>query len=501
MGHPEGECEPPMLLDVIEQYPERMALDDGSRRVSFAQLGARAATWCQWFGSQGLARGQHIGILSRNRLEYVEVILGAFYAGLWVVPINRHLTAAEIRYQIADAGLAFLVAERKYSHLVPSSLPVTWLDDENPADAAAAPVAASPDFDQPAGGMMLYTSGTSGAPRGVKRAAAATVRLQLQANAAAGRQLGLNGCGAHLLVGPMYHAAPLLFALYDLFNGASVYLMQRFDAEAMLQAIERWQIAHTHVVPTMLVRLAKLPRPKRQRWDLSSLRQVLHGAAPISAAVKRDMINWWGPLLSEYWGATESGVCTVCSAGQWLDHPGTVGLPLPQWQVFAVDEAGQVLAPGQEGMLYARHQSLVQPFSYWNDAAKTARAYRAPGEVTLGDYGRVDPSGYVYIAARRSDLIIRGGVNIYPAEVEAVLLLHPAVQDACVFGRDDPEWGSCVHALVEIPGEVAGEDATIEQLRQLLEQNLAGFKHPQSLVITASIPRNAAGKVPQSALE
>ena len=191
----------------------------------------------------------------------------------------------------------------------------------------------------------------------------------------------------------------------------------------------------------MLVRLAKLPRSQRQRWNISSLRQVLHGAAPTSAAVKRDMINWWGPLLTEYWGATESGVCTVCSTEQWLQHPGTVGLPLPQWQVFAVDAVGQELAPGQEGMLYARHQSLAQPFSYWNDAAKTARAYRGPGEITLGDYGRVDASGYVYIAARGSDLIIGGGVNIYPAEVEAVLLLHPAVQDACVFGRDDPEWG------------------------------------------------------------
>ncbi len=183
-----------MLLDVIDSYPERMALDDGCRRVSFAQLGQRAATWCHWFGSRGLGRGQYIGILSRNRLEYVEVILGAFYAGLWVVPINRHLTAPEIRYQLADAELALLVAERKYGHVVPSSLPVTWLDDENPADADDVPVPATPDFDQPAAGMMLYTSGTSGAPRGVKRAVAATVRQQ--ANAQAGRQLGLDGGGA-----------------------------------------------------------------------------------------------------------------------------------------------------------------------------------------------------------------------------------------------------------------------------------------------------------------
>ncbi len=487
-----------MFFELLKKDPHRIALDDGERRLSFAELGCRAAYWSRRFSEQGLQRGQHIAVLSHNRVEIVEVVLGALYSGLWVVPINSHLAPAEIEYQLRDARVALLLSEQEFSTLAPAGLPL-WSIDAPGAEFPAAPEL--PDLDQAAGGMMMYTSGTSGRPRGVKRAQPGSVGEQFAANARAGREMGLDGSGPHLLLGPMYHAAPFLFALYDLFNGATVYIQRRFDPLEALATIERRGIAHTHFVPTMFVRCLKLPQPERRQWQLSSLSLVLHGAAPISPQVKREMIDWWGPVLVEYWGGTESGVCTLCSTGEWLLKPGSVGRSWSHWEVFAVDERGERLGPGEEGMLYARHSKLAAPFSYYGDAQKTAEAYLAPHVLTLGDYGRVDADGYVYIAARRTDLIIRGGVNIYPAEIEAVLLQHPEVHDAVAFGRDDSEWGATVHALVEVFGQPQDEALLRRQLEQLLQRELARYKHPDSLTFTGSIPRNPAGKVPRLELE
>ncbi len=486
-----------MLLDTVRDHPQRLALDDGRSRRSFAELHRRSLGWAQWLRQRGLQPGQRLGLLCGNRVEAVEVVLGGLYAGLWVAPVNWHLTAAELRPLLAGAGLAAVIVERRFAGLLPDPGACHCLED------VALPAAAGegPDLDQPAGGIMLFTGGTTGIPRGVQRAQPATLGEQLRRQAAAGRQLGLDGSGPHLVVGPLYHAAPFLFALYDLYNGATVHILPRFDALAALQAIERLGIAHTHFVPTQLVRCLRLPAAQRAAVDLSSLRLVLHGAAPISPAVKRAMIAWWGPRLVEYWGGTESGVVTLCDSASWLRRPGSVGRPLPHWQVAVLDEDGRALPAGAKGLLYLRHRELARPFRYCDQPQATADAFREPYGFSLGDYGSVDEAGHVTVVARRSNLIIRGGVNIYPAEIEAALLEHPAVADAVVFGLDDPEWGSSVNALVAAGGAATdgasgGPAAPSEaDLRAFLAERLARFKLPQRIRIVGSIARNPAGKV------
>jgi long-chain acyl-CoA synthetase len=342
---------------------------------------------------------------------------------------------------------------------------------------------------------MIYTSGTTGRPKGVKRARTATVREALSSAVAAGRTLGLDGSGPHLVTGPLYHAAPLLFAVYDMLAGAPVVVMPRWDARGALELIEARGVRHTHLVPTMFVRMLRLPADVRAAFDPSSLAVVLHGAAPIPADVKRAMIEWWGPVLVEYWGATESGVATLASSADWLAHPSTVGKATASFEVFAVDDAGARLPPGEVGTLCLRHKKLTQPFEYHLARAKTGEAYLDDGGFTIGDIGRVDADGYVYLADRKSHTIISGGVNIYPAEVEAVLQRHPAVADVAVFGIPDDEWGEQVKAAVELVDGFTPSQALADELIGFARMHLAAYKAPRSIDFEARLPRHPTGKL------
>jgi long-chain acyl-CoA synthetase len=346
-----------------------------------------------------------------------------------------------------------------------------------------------------AGATMIYTSGTSGRPKGVKRARQATLGAALSAAATAGAALGLDGSGPHLVTGPLYHAAPLLFALYDQFNGAPMIIMPRWDAEQMLRLLQERPIRHTHMVPTMFVRLLRLNDAIRTAADPSALGLVLHGAAPVAPAVKKQMIEWWGPILVEYWGATEGGVCTLVDSADWLAHPGTVGRATANFEVCAVDEAGTPLPPGEVGTLYCRHKHLATVFEYHGAAEKTAQAYLAPGVFTTGDIGRVDAEGYVYLTDRRSNLIISGGVNIYPAEVEQVLQQHPAIADVAVFGIPDDEWGEAVKAAVELADGWQASPQLAEEILAFARERLARFKVPRSIDFEATLPRHPSGKL------
>lgn len=490
-----------MFFDLVDTQPQRLALDDGHRQLNFGELAQAASYWAAQFQRMGAERGEHVGLLCENRVEFIAVVLGALYGGLRLIPLNHHLAAPELQYQLDNADIRVLVAERHYSEVLDERVRVCWIDDHSPGAMLLGEALDAPDPDAVAGGMMMYTSGTTGHPRGVLRAGAATVGQQFELNAQAGQQLGLDGSGTHLLVGPMYHAAPLLFALYNLFNGASIYIMRRFDAMLALALIDQKGITHTHVVPTMFVRCLKLSQEDRQQFSLESLRLVLHGAAPIAPEHKQAILDWWGPVLVEYWGGTESGVCTLCDNEDWLRAPGSVGRALPQWEVFAVDDDGARLPAGREGKLYARHREFSQPFVYYKDPAKTEEAYLAPNTITLGDIGHVDSAGFVYIAGRRADLVIRGGVNIYPAEVESVLLQHPLVADAVVFGRADEELGATLHALIQLVPTAVEDRGLQAQLQQSLAHKLARFKHPDTLRVVASIPRNPVGKVSHKALQ
>jgi long-chain acyl-CoA synthetase len=288
-----------------------------------------------------------------------------------------------------------------------------------------------------------------------------------------------------------------MFAVYDQQNGAPVVLMPRFDERALLATVTEHGVAHTHLVPTMFVRLLRLPDAERAAFAPGPLRVVLHGAAPIAPAVKRRMIAWWGPVLVEYWGGSEGGVTTLVDSADWLAHPGTVGRPLPQWEVFAVDAAGRRLPAGAEGRLYSRHRSEAGAFAYHGDEVKTARAY-LPGDphaFTLGDLGRVDADGFVYLTDREASTIISGGVNIYPAEIERVLAEHPAVADVGVFGVPDDEWGESVKAAVQLaPGRAPSPELAAEILA-FARAHLAGYKVPRSIDFEAELPRTPAGKL------
>jgi len=491
-----------MILSAATLRPNETALDDLTRCYTWREVDDRARRIARFLRDDlGLAPDDHAAVLMANRVEAVELVLGAMLAGVWLTPINHHLTAEEVAYIVEDSGARVVFTD---------------LDHENVARAAIVPGAEAPEVlvagtslekslasasdepladDGPPGATMIYTSGTTGRPKGVKRARSATVGEAFSSAAAAGAMLGLDGSGPHLVTGPLYHAAPLLFAVYDMIAGAPLVVMPRWDARQALDLIEQHGVRHTHLVPTMFVRLLRLPEDVRAAFDPGSLSVVLHGAAPIAADVKRAMIDWWGPVLVEYWGATESGVATLVASEEWLAHPGTVGKPTATFEVFAADEAGVRLPPDEVGTLYLRHRRLAKPFEYHLACAKTGEAYIEGSAFTIGDIGRVDVEGYVYLADRKSHTIISGGVNIYPSEVEEVLQRHPAIADAAVFGIPDDEWGEQVKAAVELADGWSASPALEEELIGFARTHLAAYKVPRSIDFEARLPRHPTGKL------
>jgi long-chain acyl-CoA synthetase len=351
------------------------------------------------------------------------------------------------------------------------------------------------DPDGPPGGNMIYTSGTTGHPKGVMRTRPATLGAALENLVTLGRNVGLDGSGPHLITGPMYHAAPLMFAVYDNAAGAPIVIMPRWDERHALRLIEERRIAHVHLVPTMFTRLLRLPEAERAAFRAPDLSLVLHGAAPVAVDVKRRMIEWWGEILVEYWGATEGGVNTLVGSRDWLAHPGTVGRALPAFEVFARGEDGRRLPPGEVGDLYCRHRHQDRVFAYHGDAEKTARAHPEPGVFTIGDVGYVDEDGWVYLMDRRSNTIISGGVNIYPLEIEQALQSHPAVADAGVFGIPDDDWGESVKAAVELREGFAPSPALEDEILAHVRARLAGYKVPRSVDFEPALPRTASGKL------
>jgi long-chain acyl-CoA synthetase len=487
----------------LSQLPALQKLRTMPGSVAIRQ-GKEVTNWLDLFSSAlsiadllSLGEGTPVAILMGNHAAYYEVLLGATLAGVWLTPINSHLTAPEIEYVMADSGARILFTDRD---AVPGNfdarivtLPMQERQD-SVLDAEAVYARIMACMPGPAGGFLMYTSGTTGRPKGVKRSSPDSVGATLAAWSAIGTSIGLDGVGTHLVTGPIYHAAPGLYSLYDLLNGATLELMTRWDTRTALELIEQRRITHTHLVPTMFVRLLR-DRPAYPReYDLSSLSLVLHGAAPVANAIKKEMIAWWGEVLVEYWGGSESGIITRVESQAWLLHPGTVGKPLPQYELSVRDDDFTPLFSGEVGMLYARKMGQAQPFSYFNDPEKTARSY-VDDWFTLGDMGWVDEAGYAYIADRRNNLIISGGVNIYPAEVEGVLLEHPGVVDVAVIGVDDKEWGKTVHAYVQPVAQHRDDLVFLDSLREFACERLAKFKVPRSMELINPLPRFDSGKL------
>ncbi len=487
----------------------------GERFRSWADIQANAARGASGLAALGVGEDDSVALMLRNDFATFEVNMAAGQLGAYAVPINWHFTPEEADYILRDSAAKVLVAHSDLLAQIASGVPdgvrvlVVPTPEEIaaaynvPADHRVAPVgttlwedfiAASVPRTAPpklARGSMIYTSGTTGRPKGVRRKPS-TPEQQAKAAGEAATFWGLKSDPAIVVLmnGPMYHSAPAAYGMASARLGLNVVLQARFEAEDMLRLIDRHGVSHMHIVPTMLVRLLRLPEETKRRYDVSSLRFVTHGAAPCAPAVKRRMIEWWGPVIYEYYGATETGVVVWHGSEEALRKPGTVGRLVPGAILRIVDDQGRDVAQGEVGEIYLRGPNLSD-FTYNNDDAK--RREVALGDlVTVGDIGYLDADGFIFLCDRKRDMIISGGVNIYPAEIESALIQMPGVRDCAVFGIPDEEFGEQICAYVEPVAEAALDAA---EVRAYLAQHLARYKVPRVVEFSPALPREDSGKI------
>jgi long-chain acyl-CoA synthetase len=487
---------------VAREAPERLAIGSRHGDRSFDVLNERVNRLVRALRTRGLAAGDGIALLCSNRPEFVVVFYAALRSGMRLTPINTQLTTREIRYIVEDCEAKALLADGR--HAGDAADAVRGLDRVSVRIALGDPIHGFESFedalaaesgvdisDPLLGSQMLYTSGTTARPKGVYREPSAA--LHQPGLAAAIQRLDYQpGRDSHLCTGPLHHAAPLVFSLAMPLNlGCSVVLMDGWDAEYALELISAYRITHTHMVPVMFRRLLELPEDVRSRRDLASLRIVVHGAAPCPIDVKRSMIEWLGPVLYEYYAATEGWGCYADSE-EWLERVGTVGRPIPG-DVEVRDGEWKALPAGREGVIFLRAPSGGR-FEYFKDEPKTRASYSGDF-FTLGDIGLLDAEGYLYLRDRSADVINSGGVNVYPAEVDAVLVAHEAVADAATVGVANDEYGEEVLSVIELAEGWIGSDSLVEELLAHCAEQLAGFKCPRRIVFEEALPRLENGKI------
>ena len=471
--------------------------------VTYRELDAGSNRLARYLHAQGLRSGDVFALLLENHPRYHEVLWAGERSGLYYTAISTRLTPGEVAYILEDSGAQVVITSKRFAGAVEEvrdQLPGVraWLMIDGTIDGVesyeqvvdAEP--AEPLTEQPKGQDLLYSSGTTGRPKGIKPPL--TGQPVDQAPTLSGLVQGLYGMtegSVYLSPAPLYHSAPLRFTMAAQRLGATVVVMERFEPEQALQLIEHHRVTHAQFVPTMFVRLVKLPDEVKERYDVSSLQTVIHAAAPCPVAVKERMIEWWGPIIHEYYAGTEGNGFVAIDSHQWLEHKGSVGRPLVG-EVHIVGEDGRELPPGEVGTLY--FESATR-FEYHNDPDKTASAYDERGWSTIGDLGWVDGDGFVYLADRRSHLILSGGVNIYPAEIESELILHPKVADVAVFGIPNEEFGEEVKAVVQ-PEDLDEAGPALEQeLIAFCRERLADFKCPRSVDFLEQLPRSRTGKL------
>jgi long-chain acyl-CoA synthetase len=487
--------------------PDHLAIvDPDERLISAGELHGACNQLVHGLRDLGLQPGDAVAMLLPNRVEVFELYLAVLQAGFYLVPINWHLVGPEIAYIVADCEAKAFVADARFADAavaaadeiafpaagrfavdgaIPGFRPYADLKAGRPTD---------PPADRTTGLVMNYTSGTTGRPKGVRRA--------LPGAAPEDQAVGLSGMlfmfrmlpgsdDVHICGSPLYHTAVLVFAGGAIHMGQTIVLMDKWTPGEMLRLIDRYRVTNTHMVPTQFVRLLAVPDDVKATYDMSSLRHMVHAAAPCPPQVKRAMLDWWGPVIDEYYAASEGGG-TIVFADEWLEHPGTVGRAWSVSEIVILDDDGQELPPGQIGTVYM-HMATGN-FEYYKDQEKTDRS-RHGKFFTVGDVGYLDEDGWLYLSDRKTDMIISGGANIYPAEIEGTLIMHPSVADVAVFGIPHPDWGEEVKAVVEpIDGVVGDPELEAEILAWSIDK-LAKYKTPRTIDFVAELPRDPNGKL------
>ncbi|MBV7706856.1 acyl-CoA synthetase [Nocardia nova] len=492
------------LTELAARYGDKPAIvmGVGGETLSYRELEQRSNRIAHLFRSRGLRPGDHIAILMRNQLEVFPVAWAAQRSGLLYTPVNWHLSAEEAAYIVANCGARMLIHSASLTdlaeaaHAAAPELRSRLVVDGSVAGAerleeAVGDLPTTPVDDEFEGYYMLYSSGTTGRPKGIlPTLTGQPFGAGLVIDHLMGAAFGFGPDSVYLSPGPLYHAAPLGWTLGTVRNGGTAVVMEKFDAERTLALIDEFRVTHAQFVPTMFVRMLKLPTGIRDRYDVSSIRLVVHAAAPCPVEVKQRMIDWFGPKLTEFYSGSEGTGFFMINTPEWLTHRGSVGKAV-QGVVHICDDDGNELPPGEVGTVWF---SDIRPFEYLGDAAKTAEAFNDKGWNTLGDLGHVDADGYLYLSARRSDLILSGGVNIYPQEIEDALILHPAVFDVAVIGLPDEEMGQRVHAVVQPAAGVTPGPDLERELIDYCRDRLAHYKAPRSIAF-GEVPRLPSGKI------
>ncbi len=469
--------------------------------TTFAELEARSNQAAHLFRQHGLGPQDVVAVVLDNNRWFFEIAWAAQRAGLFYACLSTKLTPNEALYILRDCGAKLLLIADAFAPLAealalaaPDLPQIRVGDGPNEFAAHTARLPATPIADELSGADLLYSSGTTGRPKGVKVNMAAVGQAIDADNPL--RLLASIFCGidqntVYLCPAPLYHAAPLRWSITVQKVGGTVVLMENFDPEEFLALIERHRVTHVQVVPTMFVRLLKLPAEVRARYDVSSLRCCFHAAAPCPVEIKRQMLDWLGPIVHEYYAGSEGNGLTWIGPEDWLAHPGSVGRAV-LGELHILREDGAAAAPGETGMIYFANGPA---FEYHNDPDKTAEARSAAGWTTLGDVGHLDADGYLYLTDRKAFMIISGGVNVYPQEVENVLITHPKVADVAVFGVPDADFGEAVKAVVQ-PVNWADADAnTAEELIAFCRSALSPIKCPKSIDFDPELPRMPTGKL------
>ena len=468
--------------------------------ISYAQLDAASNRAAHLFRATGLKAGDTVALFLENHPRYLEIAWGAQRAGLYFVCVSSRLTAAEVDYILADSDARLLVTSPALADVAAQlTAPVirfmlgTAISPFRSWDGETAAFPDTPIADESAGSDMLYSSGTTGRPKGIRMALPDPPLIDTPLGLTILAQLlyGLDADSVYLSPAPLYHAAPLRWSMSVQRLGGTVVMMEHFDPQAALAAIARYRITHSQWVPTHFVRMLKLPEAARMGHDLSSLKVAIHAAAPCPVPVKRAMIDWWGPVIFEYYAGSEGNGLTAINSAEWLAHEGSVGRAVHAI-AHICDEAGEEVPIGTEGLVYFESAGR---FQYHNDPKKTAEGRNRHGWTTLGDVGRMDEEGYLYLTDRKSFMIISGGVNIYPQEIENLIVTHPKVTDVAVIGAPHDEMGEQVVAVVQPADiELAG-DALAAEITAYCRASLSGVKIPRRIDFVAELPRHATGKL------